>query len=37
MNKLSLIVIATLLGAGMYLAQNISLPAPEKTGGQIYA
>ena len=34
MKKLSLIVIATLLGAGMCLAQNISLPAPEKTGGK---
>lgn len=34
MKKLSLIVIATLLGAGMCLAQSISLPAPEKTGGK---
>ena len=34
MEKLSLIVIATLLGAGMCLAQNRSLPAPEKTGGK---
>lgn len=34
MNKLSLIVIVTLLGAGMCLAQNISLPVPEKTGGK---
>ena len=34
MKKLSLIVIATLLGAGMCLAQNISLPVPGKTGGK---
>ena len=34
MKKLSFIVIATLLGAGMCLAQNISLPTPEKTGGK---
>ena len=34
MKKLSLIVIATLLGTAMGLAQNISLPAPEKTGGK---
>ena len=34
MKKLFITLIATLLGTGMCLAQNVKLPAPGKTGGK---